>query len=247
MREEAVVNIAICDDQGEWIELLEGYLTKFRKSHRNIQWEAFNSAEELIAYTEKNKYVYDVLITDIEMNRMNGVELANMVRERDSGVVIFFLTSHDEYMRKCFRSGPLNFWDKPISYNDFETDMERAVKISKNNERVFKFKMKDEYRRVPYKYIVSFKSAGKKIIVHTSKQDYEFYGSFKEYDKIWRNAGFIRANRFDYINVEFIEKLKLQKVFLLNGETVKISPPNLKKIKNMLFEYDCLRIEKEEN
>ena len=185
------MNIAICDDQNEWIELLEKYLTKFRNTHKNIKWEAFNSAEEFIKYVDENKYSYDVLITDIEMSGINGIDLANMVREKDSGVVIFFLTSHDEYIRKCFQSGPLNFWDKPIDYETFSADMEKAIQISKTNEMVFKFKGNDGYLRIPYKNILTFQTSGKKIIAQTSEKEYEFYGSFKEYEKVWINVGFV--------------------------------------------------------
>lgn len=243
MKEEIIVNVAICEDQAEWTESLEKHLTEFRKSHRNVKWEAFRSAEELLEYAARNNYVYDILITDIEMKGMSGIELANMLRENDSGLAIFFLTSHDEYIRKCFRSAPLNFWDKPINYEEFKEDMERAIQILSKNEQVFKCKINDEYHRIPYKNIIFFHSAGKKIRLHTKMEDYEFYGSFKEYDKIWNEAGFVRTNRFCYININFIERLKQQEIYLLNGEIIKASPIHFKKIKNMLFEYDCLNIE----
>lgn len=232
------MNIAICDDQDEWIEVIEDYLTRFRRTYRNINWESFYSAEELIYYMQKNKYVFDVLITDIEMKKMNGIDLANQIREKDSGIVIFFLTSHDEYIRQCFQPRPLNFWDKPIKYDQFEKDMKRAISISKENENVFRFQYKGEHLRVQFKNIVYFKTSGKKIIVHTEEQDYEFYGSFNEYDRIWSLAGFVKANRFYYINSKFIIRLKSPDVVLANGEIIQATPVHIKNIKMMFFEYD---------
>lgn len=232
------MNIAICDDQDEWIAVVEEYLTRFRRTYRNINWESFYSAEELISYMQKNKYVFDVLITDIEMKKMNGITLANQIREKDSGIVIFFLTSHDEYIRQCFQPGPLNFWDKPIEYRQFEKDMKRAIEISKENEMVFRFQYKGEHLRVQYKNILYFKTSGKKIIVHTKEQDYEFYGAFNEYEKIWSSAGFVKANRFYYINSEFIVRLKSPDVVLANGEIIQATPVHIKNIKMMFFEYD---------
>ena len=236
--EDTYMNIAICDDQDEWIEIIEDYLTRFRHTYRNISWEAFYSAEELISYMQKNKYVFDVLITDIEMQTINGIELANQIREKDSGIVIFFLTSHDEYIRQCFQPSPLNFWDKPIEYNQFERDMKKAIKVYKENNKIFGFQYKGEHFRVQYKNIIYFKTSGKKIIIHSQEKDYEFYGSFNEYEKAWTMAGFVKANRFYYINSEFIVKLKSTDILLANGEIIQATPTHIKNIRMIFFEYD---------
>lgn len=232
------MNIAICDDQNEWLEVIEEYLVKFRRTYRSISWESFYSAEELISYISKNKYVFDVLITDIEMEKINGIDLANQIRENDSGIIIFFLTGHDEYIRQCFQPRPLNFWDKPIEYAQFEKDMEKAIKIYKENEKVFVFQYKGEHLRIKFKNIIYFKTSGKKIIVHTQDRDYEFYGAFNEYENVWSAAGFVKVNRFYYINSELIVKLKGSDVMLENGETIQASPVHIKNIKMMFFEND---------
>lgn len=232
------MNIAICDDQDEWIGVIEDYLTRFRHTYRNISWDSFYSAEELISYIQKNKYVFDVLITDIEMQTINGIDLANQIREKDSGIVIFFLTSHDEYIRQCFQPCPLNFWDKPIEYNQFERDMKKAIKVCKENKKIFGFQYRGEYFRIKYKNIIYFKTSGKKIIIHTQEQDYEFYGSFNKYEKVWNMAGFVKANRFYYINSEFIVKLKSTDVLLANGEIIQATPMNINNIRMIFFEYD---------
>ena len=238
MREELTVNIAVCDDQGEWIEQVEIYLAEFRKIHRNIKWEAFYSAEELLTYIKINQYVFDVLITDIEMKKINGIELANKIRSKDAGVVIFFLSGHEEYIRQCFQPSPLNFWDKPLKYEQFKCDMEKAMELTKNNSKVFCFKDEESYKRVPYREIMYFKTNAKKIIAHTDKRNFEFYGSFKEYEKTWQDAGFVRASRFYYVNSEYVSELRSTQIILLNGEHIQSTPANMKAIKLMYFEND---------
>lgn len=233
------MNVAICEDQEEWIGIIEDYLSRFRQEYRGIKWEAFNSAEELIKYTENNEYIFDILITDIEMSKMNGIELANVIRKRDSGIVIFFLSSHEEYIRQCFQPGPLNFWDKPLSYELFKADMEKAISKLKENDKVFSFKGTNGYYRIPFKNIVYFRTNGKKIIVHTNEREYEFYGSFKAYEKIWVSAGFVKANRFYCLNSEFISTLKSPYIILTNGESIQATPSHVKNIKMLFFENDC--------
>lgn len=95
-------NIAICDDEKDCINWVENYLDAFRRKYKNIKWEVFYSAEELLDYYDRHGNTFDILITDIEMNQINGVELANTIRRRDKGIIIFFLTSYTEYALQCF-------------------------------------------------------------------------------------------------------------------------------------------------
>ncbi len=233
------MRVAICDDQDEWVEQIEKYLTRFKQSFQNIKWESFYSAEEFLNYIGNRNNFFDILITDIEMEKINGIELAKRVREKDSGIVIFFLTSHDEYIRQCFAPRPLGFWDKPLEYVQFEKDMTQAVNFLKNNSDVFSFKDKNGYMRIPYSNIIYFRTNGKKIIVHTFDTDYEFYGTFKNHEKIWKSAGFVKANRFYYLNSEFIFRFKPPNIYLQNGEKIKSTQSSINTIKMIIFKSDC--------
>ncbi len=236
--------VAICDDEEECVIQLEKFLNIFKNTHRNVRWESFYSAEELLAYYEHNGNVFDVLITDIEMDKMNGVELANSIRNMDTGIVIIFLTGHDKYIRQCFKPSPLNFWDKPITYSKFETDMKEAIRRSDENRRTFGFKNDDTYKRIPYSEILYFSTSGKNINVHTLKATYSFSGSFKEYEQAWSSAGFIRISRFNFVNITFIDKFEAdeQNLYLTTGEHIRVSRNNIKNIKTIFFENDLERL-----
>lgn len=232
------MNIAICDDEITCIEQLEKYLDIFSKKHKHIKWEAFYSSEELLEYYEHTPNKFDVLITDIEMNTINGVELANIIRTKDNAIIIFFLSNHEEYMRQCFKPSPLNFWDKPIKYEQFENDMEEALLRLKENQKVFAFKMDNTRFRIPYSNICYFESFGKKIILATSEQRYEFYGSCSKYEKYWENLGFIKINRGYYINSSYILSLSGQEIILKNGCKFPVSRANMQTVKMLFCEND---------
>ena len=51
-------------------------------------------------------------------------------------------------------------------------------------------------------------------------------------------AGFVKANRFYYINSEFIVKLKSTDILLANGEIIQATPTHIKNIRMIFFEYD---------
>lgn len=212
------MNIAICDDQDESIEVIVDYLTKFRQTYRNISWEAFYSAEELLDYYETNKNEFDVLITDIEMTQLNGVELANRIRTIDKKIVIFFLTSHTEYAIQCFRPEPMNFWVKPVSYDLFAEDLCRAMKRIKNADRHKYISIIEERHtiRLNTEDIVYIEKEERKTKIHMVNSIHKTNKLLSEFEAELPRGIFVRIYQSYIVNIAFVKVLK-EKSVILNG------------------------------
>ena len=84
-----MLEIAICDDDAIILEKLWGkYFGKLNDA--TIKYDIYNSVDTLYRYVEEQGTVYDVFILDIEMQGMNGLELAQKIREKDSNCLIIF-------------------------------------------------------------------------------------------------------------------------------------------------------------
>ena len=121
------MRIAICDDENIWINHIEEYIKKIKSIYNEIEYDVFISGESLLSHYN-NEDIYDIVILDIEMNGMSGIDTSNAIRDKDPAVIIFFLTSYKEYVFECFRSSPMNFWVKPLKYEIFKEDIIRAHK-----------------------------------------------------------------------------------------------------------------------
>ena len=81
----------------------------------------------------------DIIITDIRMPRMSGIEMSQRIREIDKRVEIIFLSSYDEfeYAKSAIEIGVCDFVLKPIQDEALEKAICRAV--SKLNEKDGKY------------------------------------------------------------------------------------------------------------
>ena len=72
----------------------------------------------------------DIIITDIRMPLMSGIEMSRKIREIDKRVQIIFLTSYDEfeYARSAIEVGACDFVLKPIR----DEQLENALKNNKS-------------------------------------------------------------------------------------------------------------------
>jgi DNA-binding LytR/AlgR family response regulator len=122
------VRIAVCEDekahQNIIRSLLQGWATV---SGRDIDVSAFNDAESLLMLWDD--VVFDVLILDIEMKKMSGMELAKTIRRIDEDVIIIFVTSHSSYSLEGYDVNPLHFLMKPLDEKVFFKALDKAFAI----------------------------------------------------------------------------------------------------------------------
>ena len=87
---------------------------------------AENGHEGLRLYHEINP---DIVITDIDMSLMNGIDLAKQIRNNNETVpIIITLSQNDtELLLNTFNIGIDNYLIKPITYDALESVIQRAV------------------------------------------------------------------------------------------------------------------------
>lgn len=105
-------NILVVDDEPIIVQGLFNILNDCNEFELSL-WKAY-SAKEAIKIMENNRI--DILITDIRMVGMSGLELANIVRKQWSRCKIIFLTGHSnvEYLLFALRQGAYEYLLKPV-------------------------------------------------------------------------------------------------------------------------------------
>lgn len=94
----------------------------------------FQSAEELLNYYEKNSV--HIIITDINLPNMNGIELIKKIREKDEKIPIILLTAYIEtqYLFDAIKYKVVEYLPKPIDYETLIQALLKATKDLVNNE-----------------------------------------------------------------------------------------------------------------
>ncbi len=94
--------VAVCDDSSEDARYVAGMVQAWASSRdAALQVERFPSAEAfLFRYAEDQGY--DMLLLDIEMGGMNGVELARRIRRENEIIQIIFITGYSDYIAEGY-------------------------------------------------------------------------------------------------------------------------------------------------
>jgi len=124
--------LMIVDDEEK---ILEGISELF--PWNNIGFEVvarFLDAKSALIYVENNPV--DVIMTDISMPEMNGIELIKeLQRYPDIQIVLFSSYQDYEYMRAAIHYGSSDYLLKPIRYDELVACFERII-IKLNHKQV---------------------------------------------------------------------------------------------------------------
>lgn len=128
---ERKYKVLIADDE---------YWTR-EKLRRMIEWEKYSieclepasNGEEVLERLKTQQP--DILITDINMPYVNGIELLQQIQKNYPEVITFVISGYDdfEYVRESFMAGSMNYLLKPVSKIDLINALTKALdKVSEN-------------------------------------------------------------------------------------------------------------------
>lgn len=115
-----MITCAIIDDEPLAVRLLESYACK---TPALCLRGCYSSAVQ--AMKELRDYPVDLLFLDIQMPELNGLEFARIL---NPGTRIIFTTAFDRYAVEGFKVNAIDYLLKPISYTDFLTAVEKALR-----------------------------------------------------------------------------------------------------------------------
>jgi len=113
------MNVMIVDDEHD-VKIL--FQQKFRREIRSGRLElhfAF-SGEAALEYIErKGERFFALVLSDINMPGMNGLELLRRIKQRFHGLTVAMITAYgdEENYRKAFEYGCADYFTKPISFD----------------------------------------------------------------------------------------------------------------------------------
>ena len=214
--------IAICDDDQNVIQTLSSMVSAWASEHEyEVEIQPFSSAEEYIFEHDGNN-LYDILLLDVEMHTMNGIELAKRIRQSDRRAEIIFVTSHSEYIGEGYEVDALHYLIKPVSSEKLSSVLDKAARqLSQEPESVF-ISCNGETIKINTDCIHYVESLSHYIIIHTLTGDYKI----KENLSVFENKlpkGFFRIHRSYIVYLPKIIRISRTGVTLVGNISLPLS------------------------
>jgi DNA-binding LytR/AlgR family response regulator len=244
-----MLRIAICDDNiadlSNMVSIINSY--KALKSDMHIiEYTAFNSALDLISALESGQQ-YDLLLLDILMPFMTGMEVAKEIRQFNQDIKIIFSTSSSEFAVESYSVGAYYYALKPIWKDKLFIILDKVLAEMESQADIsFLIKGKTGLTRVCINKLEFAEVIGRTIYYHLADGSVlEAIGSMSELEKkLLPNPCFIKPHRSYIVNMEHIDTLSQKEIKMRSLSSVLISKANYSTVKSeyMAFAFKKLRI-----
>ncbi|MBD5152759.1 MAG: response regulator transcription factor [Oscillibacter sp.] len=225
---------AICDDRPEDGQLVSRLCAQWaERTGTEVELEIFPSAEAfLFRYEEKKDF--DILLLDIEMTGMDGVELARTVRRDNEAVQIVFVTGYDSYIAEGYEVSALHYLMKPVNEEKFFQVLTRAVSRLARNEPFLTLELPGETVRLPLPEIRYVDVQQNYATVHAG-QDYTLKRSLGELEASL-DRRFYRIGRSCIVNLTYIRRVTRTEAELTSGERLPLPRGQYEKLNRAIIE-----------
>ncbi len=228
------MRIAICDDEEKVREIL---LRKVGAAFPEDPIDTFSSGEELLKASE----VPDILLLDIKMPGISGMEVAKALRERADKTVIIFITGEEQYVFDSFDVQAFHYLVKPFSDQKLEEVLNKAKELITKEKRQpeKKYVMVNSggsHIRICLSDVIYAEVFNSKVIVHTTDSDVEYYGRLTELEKL-AGEDFFRTHRAYLVHLKFVKKYDATNVYLKKGQAL-VSKQNYPKLVKKVLDYN---------
>ncbi len=214
------MNIAICDDEGR---IREGIHTVLKEAFPEMMIREFASGQELLEAVWE-QYTPDIVLLDIAMDGMDGMETARKLREL-SDVLLIFVTGIKEQVFQAFDVGAFHYLLKPVEKEKLLSVMERAIaeaEKTKTKPKYMLIKVADGYRKLDIADILYAESEGRKVILHTKQEKLEFYEKMEELERRL-GEGFYRCHRSYLVSLSEIRGYDSTSITISNDEQIYLA------------------------
>ncbi len=209
--------IAVVDDDREFSAKLREYLEQYAKENdETFEIEVFyDGAEILKDYTPR----YELILLDIEMPAVNGMEAAQKIREMDEAVVLMFITNMAQYAIHGYSVGALDFVMKPISYYPFSMKIKRALKrVQKKEIPTILLTTSDGVKRLKVSQIYYVEIQGHMLHYYTEEGEFVMRGTLSSVEKMLPSSLFVKCNHWYLVNLMHVTEVRKNTTVVGNFE-----------------------------
>ena len=233
-----MLSIAVCDD--ELLECLH-IAARIRALTEELQIpcsiEHFSSGSALLDALDR----FDLIFLDILMDGMDGMETARQIRRDGSQAVLIFLTALEEYVFQAFDVEAFQYLLKPLKKEKFYQVMELAVKKAQETSREQQqrgvvIKSGAVTRKMKLSEIICAEVQNRKITVHSTEGELEFYGKLSEFEKKL-GEDFICPHRSYLIHFAYVSSYTAADITMDDGTVVPMAKQRYRAFVGQYLQY----------
>ena len=218
--------IAICEDEKNILDF-ENSLVKQWAEDRNLlqmlELDSYISAEQFV-FESEDKAPYDVLIFDIQMKNMNGMELARKLRARGCDSELIFVTGVPDYAIEGYEVGAVRYILKPVRPEVLNELLDSAYRKRQDKANdFFVLGQGADLERIAFDRILYIEARGHYVYMKGMDFEREWKSSFSDASVAFDGKNFFCLRRGLLVNLCHVSRITRTDCILDNEESLPVA------------------------
>ena len=232
------MHIAVCDDDKDELSRVSSLLVNYcSQRERGVTYETFQSAVELLE--TMGAKAFDLLLLDIIMPGLTGMEAARAIRRSNQTIPIIFLTSSRDFAVESYRVHAEDYILKPANEQALFLTLDKQLARLAQEEAFLLLKTSSGLVKQPLSQIVYVE-----VINHTVRfvlcdgTVRETYGCLADCEaKLMTADSFCKPHRSYIVNLRQMTGLEKAGFLTASGKIVPVSRDAFAKTKIAYMKY----------
>ena len=231
-----MIKFAICDDEPIMVHEISNQLSQYMDGRKITPYSAtsFSNGCALL----ESDCNFDIVFLDIQMDNLDGIETAKILRQRRNRSLLIFVTVLKEYVFNAFEVEAYDYLLKPLDSEHFKRTMDRAVStLAQRTDKSIVIQRGSSCDVVPLAQIVYCEVQGRKVYVHQSDgKIIDYYDNLENFE-LEMDSRFFRCHRSYLVNLDYVRGCDTGLVTLSQGDKIPISRLRGRDLTQALLRY----------
>lgn len=233
-----MVKLAICDDDASDRERILTFVEEYANEKKlAYSLRVFESAEQFL----ESNYIPDILFLDILMEKKDGIQLGQEIRDCGNRVILIYTTNLKEEMVKAFNQiHSFGFLLKPIGRDDVYRMLDDALAEIEKNMYIHTVTFKSENNTLIHLSVMDiyyFEYLDRKIRIVTKEKVYtcveeKINGIASKMEAY----GFIMSHQSFVVNLYHVDKITAQTLIMDNNDVVYLAQKRAATVRKRLMQ-----------
>lgn len=231
-----MLRIAVVDDDERDERRVEELVARyFEGDETRYRLTRFEDGEDLLLDYRPS---FDLVLLDIEMERMDGITCARRLRRIDREVLIVYTTNMAQYATSGYEVGALGYLVKPLRFYSFALVMRRVEEALEGRRGVVLWLSREDEKVAVSSRDVRYVEVRKhEITFHAPGGPYTAWGTLKTFAELLAPVNFVPCNRYYLVNLEHVRSLRRATVVLDTGDELEVSRRLRRPLMQRLADY----------
>lgn len=234
-----MLRIAICDDEQTMVDS-HVQTVKECLSGAGIAGElqTYTNGKNLLCDILEDHFHYDLILLDIEMPEISGMELARQIGPALPNVRMIFITSHVEFAIDAYELSIFRYVPKQDLEKRLPGAIGDALKLlSIEADKVYTIKTNTRFERLPYRDILFISKDGKNAMITTANGTSQVRKTLQQVFEELDAEEFLFIDRGCIVNLIHVMQIKDANAILKDGTQLPISRSHLQDVKEKINAY----------